>query len=49
MSMIVHVMEGGGIGNVHVDKMFGKICILFGLYAKTFIADSHIWSYECGM
>ena len=25
MSTIVHVREGGGIRNVHVDKMFGKI------------------------
>ena len=25
MSMIVHAREGGGLGNVHVDKIFGKI------------------------
>ena len=23
MSMIVHAREGGGLGNVHVDKIFG--------------------------
>ena len=28
MSTIVHVREGGGIRNVHVDKMFGKCSIL---------------------
>ena len=28
MSTIVHVREGGGIRNVHVDKIFGKCSIL---------------------
>ena len=25
MSTIVHAREGGGLGNVHVDKIFGKM------------------------
>ena len=28
MSTIVHAREGGGLGNVHVDKIFGKYSIL---------------------
>ena len=26
MSTIVHAREGGGLGNVHVDNIFGKMC-----------------------
>ena len=28
MSMIVHAREGGGLGNVHVDKSLGKCALL---------------------
>ena len=46
MSTIVQVWEGGGIGNVHVDKMFGKCSILAPTCRHKFIFGNMNMGYD---
>ena len=39
MSTIVHVREGGGLGNVHVDKSLGKCALL--------LLNENFYSFSC--
>ena len=42
MSTIVHAREGGCLGNVHVDKTFGKMCFFAPKKISIFLFECDI-------